>query len=210
MKDVVIVGSSGLAKEIAFLLEDINRINTEWNFIGFVDENVGESVGKYSIVMNDDSLISYEKELNVIIGVGFPDLKKKLADRFTINDNLIFPNIIHPSCIGDWDRIVLGIGNILTAGNIMTTDIEIGSFNIFNLNGTIGHDAIIGNYNVFNPTFNISGNVVIKDCILVGTGVQILQDLEISNNTILGAGAVLTKSILDCGVYVGSPAKRIK
>ncbi len=211
MKDVVIVGSSGLAKEIAFLLEEINSKDKIWNLLGFVDnENLGNSIGKYKVVMNDEQLLTYDKELNVIIGVGFPKLLKRLATLFTKNHKLNFPNIIHPNCVGDWERIKFGRGNIITAGNILTTDISIGSFNIFNLNGTVGHDTQIGSYNVFNPTNNISGNIKIGNQIMIGTGAQVLQDLEIIDSTIIGAGAVLTKSVIERGVYVGAPAKKIK
>ena len=211
MKDIVIVGSSGLAKEIAFLLEDVNRKNKVWNFLGFVDnENLGQRIGKFKVVMNDEQLLNYETELYVIVAVGFPKLLAKLSGRFVVNKNLIFPNVIHPNCIADWDRIEMGKGNIVTAGNILTTDIKIGSFNIFNLNGTVGHDTQIGNCNVFNPSNNISGNIKIGNKVLIGTGAQVLQDLEIIDNTIIGAGAVLTKSASESGVYVGTPAKKIK
>ncbi len=210
LKDIVIVGSSGLAKEIAFLIEDINKTNAEWNFLGFVDENVGQNVWKSEIFMNDTTLLGFKKEINVIIGVGFPDLIKKLALKFESNNNIKFPNLIHPNAVGDWENIEMNKGNVITAGNIFTTDIKIGSFNIFNLNGTVGHDTKIGNYNVFNPTYNISGGVTINEQTLLGTGVQILQNLSVVSDTIIGAGALLTKSIEEHGVYVGSPAKKIK
>ena len=45
---------------------------------------------------------------------------------------------------------------------------------------------------------------------LVGTGAQILQGLTICDDTIIGAGAVVTKDILEPGTYVGIPAKKIK
>lgn len=210
MKDIVIVGSSGQAKDIAFLIKSINKTQKKWNFLGFIDENIGQSIGGFKIIMNDNDLLSYKEKLNVIIGVGFPKLLKKLAVRFKENKNLIFPNLIEPTCIGDWERIKFGEGNILTARNTLSTDITIGSFNIFNVNGTVGHDTKVGSYNVFNPTNNISGNVIINDEILVGTGAQILQGLTICNDSIIGAGAVLSKNIDVSGVYVGIPAKRIK
>ncbi len=86
-------------------------------------------------------------------------INNKVINQFSKNKNLIFPNLIHPNVIGDWDRINLGIGNIICSGNIFTTDIGIGSYNIFNLACTIGHDVKIGNNNIFNPSVNISGGV---------------------------------------------------
>jgi len=210
MKDIVIVGSSGLAKEIAFLIEEINRNKQEWNFLGFVDENKNETIGKYKVVLNDEELLNYKSELFVLIGVGFPSLLKRLATKFCKNKNLVFPNIIHPNCVGDWDRIEFGQGNIITAGNIFTTDIKIGSFNIFNLNGTVGHDTSICDFNVFNPSYNLSGNVIVNKEVLIGTGTQILQNIVIQSDIIVGAGSLVTKSLIESGTYVGSPAKKIK
>lgn len=134
---------------------------------------------------------------------------KKLYGRFKNNHNLVFPNLIHPSVTGDWKRIEFGEGNILTAGVNMTIDSKIGNCNIFNLACKVGHDYVIGNFNVFNPSVYLSGGLLIDDCILIGTGAQVLQYKRIFSNTIIGADAVLTKDILENGIYVGSPAKKL-
>jgi UDP-3-O-[3-hydroxymyristoyl] glucosamine N-acyltransferase len=105
---------------------------------------------------------------------------------------------------------VIGDGNIICAGNILTTSINIGSFNYINLSCTIGHDSFIGDYNVINPTVNISGGVKMGNEILLGTGTQILQNKNICSNCVVGAGAVVTKNLEEKGVYVGAPAKNIK
>ena len=210
MKDIVIVGSGGFAKEVTFLIEDINKYNNTWNILGFVDNDKEKKNGKYFVVLNDVELLNINKEINVVFGIGDSDLISKLSNIFSENENIKFPNLIHPNVIGDFDRINLGKGNIICASNIFTTDINIGSFNIFNLNNTVGHDAIIGNFNIVNPTCNISGGVNLENKILLGTGSQVLQYVNITSRTIIGAGAVVTKNITESGVYVGSPAKKIK
>lgn len=211
MKDIVIVGSSGFAKETLFLIKEINNLKKkEWNFLGFINENVGDKFAGFNVIMNDEQLISYEKKLHVLIAIASPALLYKLAKKFQGNKNLLFPNIIHPSCIGDWENINIGIGNIFTAGNILTTDICIKNFNIFNLNGTVGHDSIIGSFNIFNPTTNISGNVNIKDRVFIGTGAQILQGLSLCDDVTVGASALVTKNIENPGIYIGSPAKLLR
>jgi sugar O-acyltransferase (sialic acid O-acetyltransferase NeuD family) len=210
MKKIVIVGSGGFAKEVAFLIEDINKKKNEWNLLGYIDENIGESNGKYKVFNNDDWLETIEEKLYVVFGVGDPILTKKLADKFKSNIYLTYPNLIHPNVFGDWDKIILGKGNIICAGNIFTTDIKIGSFNVFNLCCTVGHDVTIESYNIINPSVNISGGVVLSNLILLGTGTQILQYKKIIDNVIVGAGSVVTKDVLESGVYVGSPVKMIK
>ena len=39
IKDIVIVGAGGCARETAFIIEDINKENKEWNLLGFIDDN---------------------------------------------------------------------------------------------------------------------------------------------------------------------------
>jgi serine acetyltransferase len=56
---------------------------------------------------------------------------------------------------------------------------------------------------------NISGNVTMGSGVFVGTGAVVLERLSICDNAIIGAGAVVTKSILEPGVYVGVPAKKL-
>lgn len=213
MKDIVIIGSGGFAKEVAFLIDEINSSENKWNILGFIDNtNDNADTTKYKIYNNDDWLKITQKELAVAIGLGNPKITKKILGDLSINNksNIFFPNLIHPSVIGDFDRIKLGVGNVICAGSILTTDIKIGNFNIINLACTIGHDSTLGSYNVINPTVNISGGVTISDCCLVGTGSQVLQYKSIVDNAIVGAGSVVTKNISEAGIYVGIPAKKLK
>lgn len=218
-QDVVIVGSGGLAKEIRFLLHQsiCSDIKTDMlgqsfynHFVGYVDANTTLKIHGDPIIGNDDWLLNYNDQLNVVFGIGSPIIVQRLVEKFKQNPNLKFPNILHPSVVGDFNNIKIGEGNIFTAGAIFTTDIQIGDFNIFNLNTTVGHDTVIGDYNLFNPSTNISGNVRVNNTCLFGTGSQVLEKLEIKSNCVIGAGAVVTKSIYESGVYVGCPAKKIK
>lgn len=208
MKDIVVAGSGGFAKEVAFLIDEINRDKPTWNILGFIDNNVSETNGKYKIFQNDEYLFNTTNELNVVFGIGNPALLEKLYLKFSKNKKLKFPNIIHPNVTGDWERINLGEGNIICASNTFTTDISLGNCNIINLDCTIGHDTAIGNFNVLNPSVNVSGGVKIGNKNLLGTSSTILQYLKINNNITIGAGALLTKNAEEEGIYIGSPAKK--
>jgi len=213
MNDIVIVGTGGFAKETAFVIEEINKKEHFWNLLGFIasDKQLkGSTQGKYKVHNTDDWLLTTDKKVNVVFGLGDPKLISKLSNKFKVNNNLIFPNLIHPSVIGDWEKVILGKGNIICAGNIFTTDIFVGSFNVFNLSCTVGHDTEVGSCNVFNPTVNISGGVKIENNILIGTGSQLLQYMKICSDSTIGAGSVVTKNIEEPGVYVGTPARKIK
>jgi sugar O-acyltransferase (sialic acid O-acetyltransferase NeuD family) len=213
MKDIVIIGAGGFAREAAWLIEEINEESPQWNILGFVSRrinDIGEYNGKYKIVLADEFLQNIDHEIHVAIGNGSPLAIANIINNFKDNKYIRFPNLIHPSAKGDRERIRMGEGNIICAGNIFTTDIIIGSYNIFNLSCTIGHESVIGDCNVINPGTNISGWVHIGDRNVIGTGTKILEKLEIGSETTIGAGSVLTKHALKPGTYVGVPAKKIK
>jgi len=213
MNKIVIVGASGLAKEIYFLIKEIIR-NEEgkWEFLGFIDNELSTGthiIDNFNVIGNDDWVLSTIDQLNVVFGIGFPKLIKKLSMLYTKNEHLKFPNLIHPNATGDWENVNFGRGNIICAGVSMTTHIVFGSFNLINLNSTIGHDTIIGNCNVFNPSVNVSGNVKIKNCTLLGTGCQVLQNIEFNtDHVIVGSSACVVKNIKSEGTYIGIPARK--
>jgi len=212
MKKIVVIGSGGFAKEVAFLIDEINRERAKWDFLGYIDKNVeiGTNKGKYQIFQHDDWLDKVDEEIYVVISIGDPSIIKRISQTLQKNKNIKFPNLVHPNVIGDWERIDMGYGNIICAGTIFTTEIKIGNFNIINLDCTIGHDTVIGDYNVINPSANISGDITFGSENLVGTGAQIIDDKKITSNVIIGAGSVVVKNIDESGVYVGIPAKKIK
>ena len=213
MNNLVIIGAGGLAKEIAFLVEDINRVNSIYNILGYCDideKKIGNFNGKYKISFIDKELVKTKEKISVAIGIGNPKIIFNIIDNLKQNEMISFPNLVHPNFVGDIGRITMGEGNIITSSNIFTTDIKIGSFNIFNLNCTLGHDAVIGNYNLFNPSVNLSGSILIGNCNLIGTGAQLLEKITIGDNIVIGAGSVVTKRIDEEGIYVGIPARRLK
>jgi sugar O-acyltransferase (sialic acid O-acetyltransferase NeuD family) len=208
--ELFIIGTSGLAKESAQLARQIDPNCKRWCTISYVTndaENLGILLpyGKISIL--DQDLQSLDRIVDIVIGIGNPNLRKKISSNLIQNPIFKFPNLVHPTVSIDPDFVKMGYGNMVTKGVVVTCDIQIGNFNLLNLNSTLGHDSVIGHYNVINPSSNVSGGVKIGNGCLVGTGAQILQNLTIGSEVYIGAGAVVTRSIMEAGTYIGTPAR---
>lgn len=213
MNDIVIIGAGGLAKEVAFLIDQINRGGKKWNLLGFVvsnEKDVGLSNGKYKSINTDSWLMKCNERLHVAFGIGSPKQIKRIKEKILVNENVKFPNLIHPNVIGNWDEIKMGVGNIVFPGCIFTTDIKIGSYNIFNLNCTIAHDVIIEDENVINPSVSISGGVKIGRRVTIGTGAKIIQNISVGDDITIAMGAVVMTNLYKKGTYFGNPAKLLK
>lgn len=208
MRDIVIIGAGGFGREVQWLIQEINDHKLEWNFIGFVDDyvDVGTMINGSQVVGNIDWLMN--QKLNVVCAIGDPNTKKKVLSRLETSSN-IYPVLVHPD-VRKSNSVQFGEGCIICSGCILTVNIIIGKHVIINLDSTVGHDAIIGDYSTILPSVNVSGHVRIEDEVSVGTGSKIIQEVSVGKNTIIGAGAVVTKDIPENVVAVGMPAKPIK
>lgn len=215
MNAIYVLGAGGFAKEVWYLINEINKIKPVFEFNGFIEEQVksnsikiGNSVcsvfDKNTFLEKNDK---NKENINIAIGIGTPQVTKRMTKDFA---GYIFPNLVHPEFYGHSDSINMGQGNVITAGCNFTVNIKIGSFNIFNLNTSLGHDCVIADCNVFNPGTNLSGGLKIGSCNLIGTGATILQNICIGSDSILGAGAVLTKDLESNKLAVGVPARITK
>lgn len=58
---------------------------------------------------------------------------------------------------------------------------------------------------------SISGNkIVVEDGVWIGSGAIILTGVKIGRNSVIGAGAVVTKDVKSNSLYAGNPARFIK
>ena len=206
MKDIVVLGSSGFAQEIVWLLEDNNEIKKEWNILGFIDHVGNErSFENYGVIGDDDWLVHYPHTINVVCGIGKPSLRKKVVNYInSLNNTVNFPNIIsQKATVSRFAK--LGKGCIVCAGTIITTNVCLGDFVTVNLNCTIGHGTKIGEYTTINPGVNISGSVFIEQACDVGTATSIIQGKRIGANSILGAGSVIIRNVPGNCTVVGNP-----
>ena len=211
MRSIFVLGAGGLAKEVAQLIMQINAVTPRWKFGGYVDFDKGapNALPWGKLVGDDDWLIAHAGPADVVIGVGYPKLRRHIADKFRGIPGIEFPNLIHPSTCVDPSVVSMGIGNIVTRGCVFTCGIAVGDFNLFNLNVTVGHDCVIGSYNVINPGCNVSGKVKLGDSILLGTGASILDNKSVASEAVIGAGAVVVRDIAGSGTWVGVPAKAL-
>ncbi len=212
MIKIAIFGAGGFGREVHSLIEQINEINPTYEFIGYFDDGIenGKLINDYPILGGINELNHYSEDFSIAIALGDPTIKRKVIEKIT-NPKVNFPSLIHPGVlIGNSKFNNIGKGCIICAGVIITVNTTIKDFVILNLSCTVGHDTIIGDYSSFMPSVNISGEVIIENSVYVGTGAKIINQLTIGENTIVGAGAVVSKSLPANCTAVGVPAKVIK
>ena len=212
MKKIAIIGAGGFGREVKMLIDQINHNEKQYEFIGFYDDNVESEtiINGFKVLGPINELVQIDYNLELVISIADPKIKKKMYETLNYNNFLSFPTLIHPNVLIGTDEVSFGYGCIICASNIITVNISLGNFVILNLGCTVGHDTKIGDYCSFMPSVNISGEVIIENSVYVGTGAKIINLLTIGNSTIVGAGAVVSKSLPEKCTAVGIPAKPIK
>ena len=214
MKDIAIYGAGGLGREVACLINRINEIQGPiWHIIGFFDDGKekGAQVSHFGQVIGGlEELNNWKTELYVVLGFGNPKTIKTIRERIS-NLRLIFPNIIDPDFyIGDPLTFSIGEGNIIKRQCAVTTQVNIGNFNLLNGYVSLGHDVCIGDYNVIMPGARVSGEVSMGNYNLIGADSFIKQQIKIKNGIVLSPISALLTKPKEYSTYIGNPAKIFK
>lgn len=211
MKDLVIVGVGGFAREVHQLMEDFGLQNSLYNFIGFLDDNPeyhNKEVHGFP-VLGGVSWLRDHGDAAVAVGIGSTSVRRRIVQRIQASCANSFATLVHPSArIGN--RVAIGEGTIVCAGTIVTTDVSIGKHVVLGTGSTVGHDAHFDDYVTVAPSVTISGAVNVGAGCDLGTGSTIIQGINIGHWSVVGAGAVVVKDVPPNVTAVGMPAKPIK
>ena len=210
MKDLVIVGTGGVGKETALIVEDINEISQEWNLLGFIDDNkelIGKEINGYKVLGDREFLNNFDKEVYVVIAIADYCIKEELV-KYLTNKNIQYATLIHPS-VKINRSISIGKGCIIYQNVIMTVNINIGNHVIISPKCGIGHDSLIEDYVTVLWNVNISGSERIRQGVTLGSGCTIIQGLEIGRGSFVGAGAVVIRDIDESKTAVGVPTRYV-
>lgn len=209
MENLAIYGAGGFGLEIACLINAINKVESEWNLIGFFDDNSslkGTSNSYGAILGGIETLNTWNTPLSIIMAIGNPKILDTVVGKIN-NPTIKFPNIIAPDVLFlDKNDFSLGQGNLIGFRCVISCNVQLGHFNLFNTDVFVGHDTIIKDFNVFNPSVRISGEVKIGNTNFFGVSSIVLQQKKIGNNTIIATNSVIMRNTADNCTYMGNPA----
>lgn len=191
-KKVVIIGAGGHGKVIA----DIVRASGD-EMVGFLDDDLDRKpLGPIS---------DYSKyDLEFVIGIGNADVREELSSL-----PCKWYTAVHPSAVIS-PETVIGEGTVIMPNAVVNAGSIIGQHCIVNTGAIVEHDNRIDDFAHISVGVRMGGTVHIGKKTWVGIGATVINNINICDNCIIGAGAVVIRDILKKGTYIGIPARMIK
>jgi len=208
-----VYGMSGFGREVMPILrEEVLMFGGSVENIYFIDDVVSNE----EVIINGHKVLTLETFLDITadkhyttIAIADSKIREILTNKCITSNVIIFDVVA--SNIVKLDEVEIGSGSILSPFVTLTSNIKIGKGFHANIYSYIAHDCNIGDYVTFAPGVKCNGNVEIGDHAYIGTGAIIKQGkngkpLKIGKNSVIGAGAVVTKNIPEGITVFGNPA----
>jgi sugar O-acyltransferase (sialic acid O-acetyltransferase NeuD family) len=215
-EQIVIYGAGGFGRELAWAVHTTDRGHGPAEVVAFVDDDNrihGQTRNGIEITALNAAKDRWPAA-QMLVAAGSPQVRQALAEK---SRNVGFEFLTFcASSSRQGPGVHLGNGSVVCARSILTTSIDIGAHAQINLSCTIGHDVRAGSFLTLAPGVHVSGWVHFGERVYVGTGAVFVngaedRPLDIADDVVVGAGAVVTKSVLEPGItVVGTPAKRLE
>lgn len=168
-------------------------------------------------------VIKYSLYPNVIFGrkisfIGIPKFRNKPGGKIVIGDCCTFLSKPKSNLIGINRPCIIStqtsVAEVIIGNSCGFSGTVIGAFTRIELQDNVrcGANALItdSDWHTDDPRGGIPKPIMIKKNVWLGEGVKILKGVTIGENTVIGAGSVVTKSIPANVIAAGNPCEVIK
>ena len=198
---IIIVGAF---HEIVELCE-----SSGYAIVGFFDqEKKNDTFMGYPILGDDgdaEKLFAKYGNIPVVISPDACSARRRLYDHYSRCGYRFASLISKDAKISPSAKI--GCGSVIQSGAYVSSNARIGKFVKVNVNATVMHDTIVGDFSTLAPCSVLLGAIQLGQDVYLGANATVLPRLKIHPNTVIGAGAVVTRDILEQKIVKGIPAK---
>lgn len=214
---IIILGGEGNGGVVAACIIDMNNRYNDKRFevMGFLNdiEEVGSIINNFPVLgktidykkyLDDDSI----KFIFAIHPVGHGSLRIKLFGELNIPDNKL-ATLIHPSAFVGYNAVIEP-GVMVMSNSYVGTASRIGKCSLLMSNTAVGHNVYIGDFCHISIGSVVSSYVTMGRASDIALNATVLEKVKIGDNAVVGAGAMITKDVLENQVVIGNPQRVLR
>ncbi|MBU0490172.1 MAG: NeuD/PglB/VioB family sugar acetyltransferase [Bacteroidetes bacterium] len=209
MKNIIIVGAGALGQELAWLIEEINDNNPEWNILGFLDDfafDNKKSILGYPVLGRYDDYLSFMDSF-FVVGFGDAVLREKIIRKMN-SEELKWANLISPT-VRVHRSNKIGKGVVIGRYTDLTVNCTIHDFVMLNIHVVLGHEVSVGQFSIISPNVTVNGGGRIGKACQIGAN-SFIRDIEVGDYSVVGASSCVIKNVDPESIVAGVPAKVLK
>jgi sugar O-acyltransferase (sialic acid O-acetyltransferase NeuD family) len=211
MKNIVLIGGGNQAHYTIDIIEKEGK----YNIVGIIDSihEIGSDRFGYKILGRQENIVDIINNYNIeggVISVGDNWARYYISEQIKeLSPNFNFINAIHPSVVIG-NNVKIGCGVVAMAGCIFNPKATIGNFTFFATGAQVEHDCVIEDFASISAGSITGGYVKVGKYSAITLGVTIMDRIEIGENTVVGSGSLVTKSLPNDVLAYGNPTKIIR
>lgn len=214
MKKLIIAGGYGNGTIIAQIVEDINKVNQEWEILGFLNDHEINPINGYPVLgkVNFETVQKYLKDDNIFFFYALISIKLNFKFLNKLTDLQIplnrFAQLFHPMSIISKDAKI-GYNASIQAFSIVGPNATIGNFVQVFGHATVGHNSTVDDYSYVTSNSVVGAHVHLKKGSFLGVNSTTLDRITIGEWSIVGQHSNVIKDVPDFTKVVGNPARII-
>ena len=210
LEQLIIIGSSGLGKEVASQATADGGLGRDWILYGFVDSSrdKGDVVSGFEymkILGNPKEYIPHTQE-SFIPAIGNPILKAEFVTPL-IDKGANFINLMTNTSLTPTTKY--GKGILFGIETRISDNSYIGNYVYIGARTQIAHDVKVGDFSHIGANCFIAGNVEIGELVEIHPCSCIASGVKIGPRAVIGMGSVVLRDVNADTKVIGNPAKRI-
>lgn len=203
MKKLIILGAGGHGRVVA----DVAARTGVYEEIAFLDDGYPGDDFRYAYLGKCQDAEKYVAEYEMVVAVGNNQVRKMLFNQLKQIGASIATIIAMDAIIGS--DVEIGEGTVVLSGTVVNTGTRIGRGVILNTASSADHDCVVEDFCHVAVGARLCGAVHIGESSWIGAGVTVKNHTSICADCVVGVGAAVVSDLIESGVYVGVPAKKM-
>jgi len=203
MRSVVLVGASGLAREVLMVVRD------RYDDVVVVDDDPHRWGTRIhgALVIGPPSVAAEPGTGDIVVCVGSGVTRRAIVERLGALGVRAdrYPVVLEES-VRIPSTCTIGPGSVLLAGVVLTCDVHLHRHVVAMPHVTLTHDDVVEDYATLCAGVTLGGGVTVGAAAYLGMNASVRQDVTIGPGGVLGMGAVLLRDLPAGETWTGVPA----